>query len=824
MKAVKSIKKKTIIGATLALGIIIPQATPQITYAAVMEQDIVDLRIIETTDIHANVMNYDYYSNGVTQAYGLSKAATVIESVRSEVKNSLLLDNGDTIQGSAMGDYVQNNDLVAPGYVHPSMRAMNLLGYDAATVGNHEFNYGLDFLDETINDAKFPYVNANVYNKETNDNYFTPFEIIEREVEDADGEKHTIKVGITGFVPPQILNWDAKHLDGKLEVRDIVDSAKEVIPQMKSAGADVVVVLAHSGIADYDESKNLKAYEKGMENAAYYLSEVDGIDAILTGHQHKKFPNAEKPDFADGNGIDNTKGTINGVPTIMPGSWGNNIGLIDLKIEKVNDAWVVKDSSSELRSAAAVESDAEIEAAVKEEHAATLEYMKSPVGELKGDLNTFFALVQDNASMEIVNRAQTWYLENALKGTEYEGLPVLSAAAPFKAGRGNPDNYTNVQAGMLTIRNIADLYQYDNNVLHAIKLNGSEIKEWLEWSAGQFNQIDTSKKEAQSIVNSDFPTYNFDVIDGVTYEIDLTEAAKYDKGGKVIHEDANRIKKLSYNGKPVTEKMEFVVASNDYRSGTAFFNPGMAKTILKAPDSNRQIVADYVKENKSVDAAVNNNWSFKSINSPVTLTFPSNVKAEELAKETKNITYTGKVDDQGFGVFQIDLSKKGFSDVKEGFWAKDYIDALTEKGIIFGETDTIFNPEGKLTRAQFAALIVRTMGLSDGTLGLGKEIELAYENGITTLAPNKFEGNRKITREQMAAMAVRAYEKKTGKKVTASPASYKDSKNINDGLVREVNAAKELGFMIGYGNGTFLPKNSASRAEGARVVYEFLNK
>jgi 2',3'-cyclic-nucleotide 2'-phosphodiesterase / 3'-nucleotidase len=843
-------KKKAIASAALALGLIIPQATPSISYADVVNEDIVSLRIIETTDLHANVMNYDYFKNGITGAYGLTKASSLIKQARGEVKNSLLFDNGDTIQGSPIGDYVVNQGLMVEGYVHPMLRAMHLLGYDAQTVGNHEFNYGLDFMNETLDDAQHPIVNANVYDATTNTNYFKPFEILEREVEDADGEKHIIKIGVTGFVPPDIMKWDAKHLEGKLVVKDIIEAANEVIPQMEAAGADIIVALAHSGIADYDQNGNIKPYQQGAENTAYYLSQVPGINAILTGHQHLSFPNTVKPSFKDGNGIDNTTGTINGVPTLMPGSWGNNIGLIDLTVEKLNGEWIVRSGGAKLRPITDAPVDTEMEAAVAVEHAATIEYMNSPVGELTGDMNTFFSLVKDNASMEIVNRAQSWYVEKALKGTQYEGLPILSAAAPFKAGsRGGSENYTNVPAGTITIRNIADLYLYDNNVVHALKVTGSDVREWLEWSAGQFNQIDPNKTGAQDIINNNFPTYNFDVIDGVTYEIDVRQPTKYDSTGKVIiNPNSSRIKNLKYNGKPVTNDMEFIVATNDYRSAGVFFNAGMPKTIFRAPDSNRQVVSDYVKENVVIDATVNNNWSFTPINTNAFITFQSNVRAKDQLSQYADITYTGQVDASGFGIYQLNLKQDiapevqpkpttpaptptpapatpVFTDVAAGHWAKTYVDELVKLGHIKGVTDTTFEPESKLTRGQFISMIVRAMGLSDGKGTIAQEIEIAYKNGVTTLEPAVFGADQLISREQMAAMIVRAYEKKTGKDFTATTTvSYKDGKNISVKLAAEVAAAKELGFMGGYKNGTFGPKENANRAQGAKVVFDFLKK
>ncbi|MFJ5621775.1 bifunctional 2',3'-cyclic-nucleotide 2'-phosphodiesterase/3'-nucleotidase [Peribacillus loiseleuriae] len=834
----KMIGKKTIASAALALGLIIPQVGPTLTYAEVMNHDIVNLRIVETTDIHSNVMNYDYYQGSSTNEYGLTKAANLIKQVRAEADNSLLFDNGDLIQGSPLGDYVHNNDLMKNGYVHPVYKAMNQLGYDAATVGNHEFNYGLTYLDTALKGANFPYVNANVYDTKGN-NYFTPFEILEREVKDTDGETHKLKIGVTGFVPQGILNWDAKHVSGKLVVEDIVKSAKKVVPEMKAAGADIVVVLSHSGIAEYDQNGKMKDYEDGMENASYYLSKVEGIDAILTGHQHLMFPNAAKPSFKDENGIDNTKGTINGVPMLMPGSWGNNIGLIDLTIEKVDGKWDVTAGQAKLKPITAgeqtVNPDQAIVDAVKTEHEATIKYMESPVGELVGDLNTYFALVKDNAAMEILNRAQAWYVEKALKGTQYENIPVISAAAPFKAGRGGVEDFTNVESGTIVLKNIADLYQFDSNVVNAVKVTGSTLKEWLEWSAGQYNTIDPSKTDDQMLINNDFPTYNFDVIDGVTYEIDVTSLPKYDKGQNVINANANRIKNLTFNGKPVTADMKFIVATNDYRaSGSKLMNPGGVNTILKAPDSNRQAMMDYVVENKKIDAAVNNNWTFTPVNAVVT--FLSNPKAGELAKSTENITYTGKTDEKGFGIFKVDLSKTtasgSFIDVQVNHWAGEYINSLAKQGIIKGKTPTTFDPNGNVTRGQFASLLVRTLGLTakasapfkDVSGELAKEVAAAFEAGITSgTTSTTFDPNKPISRSQMATMLIRAYEVKNGKVTNGKQTQFTDVGALTTETKAAIQKAFKLELIQGYGK-EFKPADNATRAQAAKVVYLLINK
>ncbi|WP_110111698.1 bifunctional 2',3'-cyclic-nucleotide 2'-phosphodiesterase/3'-nucleotidase [Bacillus sp. CGMCC 1.16541] len=841
----KKFKKRTLAGAALALGLIVPQVAPTVSYAD-FNEDIVKLRILGTTDIHTNLVNYDYYQDKTVQNFGLSKTASLIKQAREEQPNTLLVDNGDIIQGNPLGDYTARVAPLKEGEVHPVFDVMNLLKYDAATPGNHEFNYGLDFLEQSSKDAQFPYVNANVYhddkdNDPTNDKfYFSPYQMLERTVTDEDGEKHTIKVGVTGFVPPQILSWDSSHLQGEVVVKDIVESAKAIVPKMKEEGADVIVVLSHSGI-DYS------GYKEGMENAAYYLTEVEGIDAVVTGHQHNKFPaiNGAKQDFPDSEEkkIDNATGTINGVPVTMPGSWGDHLGQIDLTIEKTDGKWAVKQSAATIKPIVGtdgkptVESDKEIEAAVKERHEGTIKYVNGPVGTTTAPINSYFALVQDDPSVQIVNQAQKWYVEKSLKGTQYENLPILSSAAPFKAGgRNGADYYTDIPAGTIAIKNVADLYLYPNTV-YALKLTGKEIKEWLEWSAGQFNQIDPKKTEEQSLVNGNFPTYNFDIIDGITYEIDVTEPAKYDRNAAIVDEKANRVKNIQFEGKALKDDQEFVVVTNNYRAGTSnLVNPKGKNTILAAPDENRQVIIDYITETKTINPAADQNWKLTPIKGDVKVTFESSPKAQNYLASNKHIQYQETLS-TGFAKYTVDLSpkqveKKPFKDVPTAHWAFDYITALQEAGIIKGQTEELFNPQGNITRGQFASMLVRSLNIkAEGTSKfkdvpayLQADVAAAQEAGITTGRTNDtFAPFASITREQMAAMIMRAYEYKTGSEYkTKQPAPYQDQESVQGWAKDYVNAAYELKFMTGQGS-AFNPKSKSNRAQASKVVY-YLNK
>ncbi len=628
--------------------------------------DTIHLRVIETTDIHANVMDYDYYKDKTSQKIGLVRTANLVQQARTEVTNSVLVDNGDLIQGSPMGDYMAAKGIKADE-VHPVYKAMNLLNYDVGNIGNHEFNYGLEFLRESLNDANFPYISANVIDKKTGDYYFSPYLIKSHTFTDIDGQQHQVKVGYIGFVPPQIMVWDKKNLEGKVTALDIKQSAEKLVPKMKVEGADVIIAIPHSGLST-------DPYRTGAENSTYYLADVKGIDAIAFGHSHAVFPGKG---FDNIQGVDNQKGTINGVAAVMPGRWGNHVGVIDLKLDKQGDSWKVTPVQSEARpifdninKKALVDADEKMVKSVAEDHANTREFVNQPLGKASDVMYSFLSLVQDDPTVQIVNLAQKDYVEKMIQGDpDFDGIPVLSAAAPFKAGgrKNDPHNFVEVESGQLTFRNAADLYLYPNTLV-ALKVTGKEVKEWLECSAGQFNQINVNDAKPQSLINWDgFRTYNFDVIDGVNYQIDITQPAKYDGSCKVINPNSQRIVGLTYQGKPIDEKAPFIIASNNYRAYSAKF-PGTGSDFIAfdSPDENRQILANYIarvsEEKGEVAPTADNNWSFASIKSDTQLdirfeTSPSE-KAAKFIKEKGQYPLTKiATDDIGFAIYRLDLQK-----------------------------------------------------------------------------------------------------------------------------------------------------------------------
>ncbi|NVD05574.1 2',3'-cyclic-nucleotide 2'-phosphodiesterase [Vibrio sp. JPW-9-11-11] len=637
-----------------------------LTMAGPAIADTIKLRIVETTDIHTNVMDYDYYKDKPSQKIGLTRTATLVKQAQAEVENSVLVDNGDLIQGSPMGDYMAAKG-IEKGDVHPVYKAMNLLNYDVGNIGNHEFNYGLEFLAETINDADFPYISANVFDKKTGEHYFKPYIIKSHTFKDVDGVEHQIKVGYIGFVPPQIMVWDKKNLEGKVFAKDIKETAEKLVPQMKAEGADVIVAIPHSGVSS-------DPHKVGAENSTYYLSQVEGIDAIAFGHSHAVFPGKG---FDNIPGVDNTNGTINGVAAVMPGRWGSHVGVIDLELKEQDGQWVVVKGQTEARpiydkktKTSLADADAEMVKALEADHKGTRDFVNQPIGKASDVMYSFLALVQDDPTVQIVNLAQKDYVERFIQGDpDLADIPVLSAAAPFKAGgrKNDPANFTEVESGQLTFRNAADLYLYPNTLV-AMKVTGKEVKEWLECTAGQFKQIDVNSTAPQSLIDWDgFRTYNFDVIDGLNYQIDVTKPAKYDGNCKPVNGEAERIVNLTYQGKPIDMKQGFIIATNNYRAySNKFPGTGSEFVAFDSPDENRSVIASYItrvsEEKGEFTPSADNNWTFAPIKSDKQLdirfeTSPSDKAAKFI--EEKGLYPMKRVgtDDVGFAIYQIDLQK-----------------------------------------------------------------------------------------------------------------------------------------------------------------------
>ena len=614
-----------------------------------VEGQTVDVRILATTDLHTNLVNYDYYQDKPVETLGLAKTAVLIEKAKKENPNVLLVDNGDTIQGTPLGTYKAIVDPVEKGEQHPMYAALQALGFEAGTLGNHEFNYGLDYLNRVIETAGLPIVNANVLDPATGKFIYQPYKIIEKTFTDTQGRLTTVKIGVTGIVPPQILNWDKANLEGKVVVRDSVEAIRDIIPEMRKAGADITLVLSHSGIGD-------DKYEKGEENEGYQIASLPGVDAVVTGHSHAEFPSGNGTGFYEKYpGVDGVNGKINGTPVTMAGKYGDHLGVIDLKLNYTDGKWKVTDSKGSIRKVDTKSNvaDQRVIDIAKESHQGTINYVRQQVGTTTAPITSYFSLVKDDPSVQIVNNAQLWYAKQELAGTPEANLPILSAAAPFKAGtRGDATAYTDIPAGPIAIKNVADLYLYDN-VTAILKVNGAQLKEWLEMSAGQFNTIDPNNSQPQNLVNTDYRTYNFDVIDGVTYEFDITQPNKYDREGKLANPNASRVRNLKYQGKEIDPNQEFIVVTNNYRSNGNF--PGVREASLNRLLNleNRQAIINYILAVKNINPSADQNWHFADTIKGLDLRFLTADKAKNLIGTDGDIVYLAASTQEGFGEYKF---------------------------------------------------------------------------------------------------------------------------------------------------------------------------
>lgn len=634
--------------------------------------------LLETTDLHANVLGYDYYKLQADPSMGLDRTATLIKQARAEFPNNLLLDNGDALQGTALADYQALAAPVGCDQAPAIYKAMNLLGVDGAGVGNHEFNYGLAYLNQVTGshfdvdgvaaDAPrcagpaFPIVLANIYSARTRQPLFAPYAILTRRIAatgpDGQPVTATLKVGVIGFAPPGILSWDKHWLDGKVYAEGVRETALKYIPQMRAQGADLVVAVSHGGL-DGDP------YTPEMENANYYLAQVPGVDAMLIGHAHQQFPNpASTVASFDLPGVDKAGGTVRGVPAVMASLWGKHLGVIALRLKYDGKAWSVDHGRTTVEARGTrtagggyVAADPAVGALIAAEHEATIRYVRTPVGTSDFRMSSYFADVGDVSAIQLVNQAQTDYVTNYVKANlpRYAGLPVLSMASPFKAGAAGVGDYTDVKPGGVALNNAADLYLYPN-ALHAVKLDGAGLKAWLEKSAERFNRIDPASGAQQELINASFASFNFDMLTSadVTYQIDVTRPA------------GQRIVALHYKGAPLAPSQQFLVATNNYRASGGGHFPGLdgGKTVIAAPDSSRDVLISYIKRARTLTRARNastRSWRFAPVATKGAVVFHAAPGMIELAREAGLTSVTQiKPDDgggKGFALYAIDLSK-----------------------------------------------------------------------------------------------------------------------------------------------------------------------
>lgn len=557
------------------------------------------LRILATSDLHMHLMAHDYLADRPSDRLGLARTASLIQARRAEVPATILLDNGDFLQGGPMGDLAARR-LGARDGPHPAIAAMNALDYDAAALGNHDFNYGLPFLRRSLARARFPALAANLTLRRGPD--FPAWCLIRRDLVDDRGGRHPLCVGVIGFLPPQTEEWD-QDLRDQMRCHDIIQTAQRAIPALRAAGAQLIVALSHSGIGPPDATPR-------MEHASLALAALPGIDVVIAGHTHEVFPG---PRWQGRPGINADAGTLAGKPAVMPGFGGSHLGVIDLRFRLQDGIPRLSHATSR---AEAVPPDTPICDRVArpllQDHRRTLRQLSTRIGRSMTPLNSHFAVVGHDAGLRLVNLAQRWHVKHRLEGGPDAHLPVLSASAPYRAGgRAGPQHFTDVPAGTLSLRHLADLYSFPNRIT-AIRVTGAQLRGWLERSASIFHRLGPDSRDAP-LLNPDFPPYNFDVIDGLTWRIDLTAPARFHPDGRLADAGPGRVRDLCWAGRPVTEDQPFVLATNSYRlASCGLFSPLVARNrvILDRDALTQDVLRRYLRRRRSIRVPLRPNWSF----------------------------------------------------------------------------------------------------------------------------------------------------------------------------------------------------------------------
>ncbi|TDM12061.1 5'-nucleotidase C-terminal domain-containing protein [Macrococcus lamae] len=527
------------------------------------------LMILGTTDVHAHISLYDYFLETAQETNGLILAGSKIREIQEKNAEeniaTVVLDNGDILQGSLIADYAADKR----PEMHPMIQMMNAIGYDAMTLGNHEFNYGLDYLRTTMSKANFPVVNCNV--KTMDGNYlFQPYTIIEKTFDDG----ATVKVGVTGVVPEQIMMWDDKWLRDNVQVEDMYTAAKACAAELRSL-CDVVICLCHTG---FDPSAS---NEPGLENQVHLLASISDIDAIIFGHTHQLFPSED---------VTADYGRIHHTYAVQPASFASHLGKIELNLKRTAAGFEIKSGHSEvieLKDKTTID-DTLVELN-EETHQAIFSYINKKIGETPRFIDSFFSQLAPSMAVELVARSG----KHAYIKKYGETKQLISTSAPLKAGRDGANDYVMVPRGDVTIKDAISIYRFPNK-LTAVEVNGRILKEWLEWSASAFNCYDDEYllKDNQSIAPG-FPSYNMDIFYELDYLIDLNEEARYNHAGIQVS-DSERIKELSFEGRTVDDNDVFTVLTNDYRVN---FTPFLKDFPAVVEDTDvRETVIDYIKE------------------------------------------------------------------------------------------------------------------------------------------------------------------------------------------------------------------------------------
>ncbi|AWD21683.1 hypothetical protein B6K69_08315 [Fuscovulum blasticum] len=562
----------------------------------------IDLRVLATSDLHGQLMSYDYFANRPLFGTGLAQTAALIAEARAGAANSILLDNGDFLQGTALTEMASHPRGRHRNRPHPAITAFNALGYDAVGLGNHEFDYGLERLTQALADARFPAVSATVVLRPgagtpADRTLVPPWVLLTRHLRDRCGTGHDIGIGVLGLTPPETLDWAGDWLSGRVWVRPMLAAARDWVPKMRAEGADVVICLVHSGLA-------LPGQGTRTGEVAAEIAALDGVDAVIAGHTHQVFPPgpAAALRIADPR-IDAQAGQVCGTPTVQPGHSGSHLGMIDLELTHGPRGWRVTGGIGRAISASEVVAGlsapairrhaAPLRAAIGDDHRAALAWTRRRLGQTTVPLTTHFAHVADTAAMRLVAAAKEATVRRLLSGRPEAALPLVATVTPFRCGgRGGPLNYTDIRPGPLSVRHVHDLYPFPNS-LRAVLTTGADLLARLEHSARLFRTLRAGRAD-QPLIDPAFPPFEFELAPALSFRIDLSRSP------------GSRIRDLCLAGEPVPRAMPLVLVTNSYRMG-GHGGPG---TEIRLPRTLcTEALAAFVAAGPALEPARGAGWS-----------------------------------------------------------------------------------------------------------------------------------------------------------------------------------------------------------------------
>lgn len=554
--------------------------------------------VLGTTDLHSHVFDWDYYkdaaySDKAGNSVGVARVATLIKQQRAAKgeEHVLLVDAGDIIQGTSLAYYFARVAPITgtdgkPGPKHPMAVAMNHMRYDAAALGNHEFNYGIEVLRKFEQQCRFPLLGANALDAKTLRPAFHPYTVKRICVPGAPD----IKVGILGLTNPGIALWDKDNVSGKMVFPGLVEQAKKYVPRLRALGCDVVFLTDHSGLDGSTSYGDALPY---VENASNLVAEqVPGIDAILVGHTHVEVPSYTVKNAETGEDVLLSE----------PYCWGYRLSVFDFELELHHGRWKVTKKTAQTLNPNTVEEDPEIKKLLEADHELVVKYVNTAVGTCTEDLSAAESCWKDVPIMDFIHQVQMDTVKAGLSAGD-AALPLISVAAPFS-------RTADIPAGSVTIKDIAGLYIYDNT-LYGKKLTGAQLKDYLEYAAKYYHQVPSGTKvDTSTLTNANsFWDYMYDTAAGVDYEIDIAQP------------EGSRIKNLSYQGAAIADDQVFVVAVNNYRANGGSGYPHIASADIAYSSTNeiRQLMIDYVTSKGTLDPkdfAVTN-WKLTQAGTPV---------------------------------------------------------------------------------------------------------------------------------------------------------------------------------------------------------------